>query len=117
MSAAPASSRTERSDRPNTVRRARKTGLAPALRGRASLRGPESSPSGKDPASKEVVFRMLAWALKKLLGTSHEREIKKLQPMVVQINKLEDEISKLSDAELKAKTAEFKEKLDNGATL
>src|SRR5688572_14829021 len=60
---------------------------------------------------------MLAWALKKLLGTSHEREIKKLQPLVVQINKLEDEISKLDDAELKAKTAEFKEKLENGATL
>jgi preprotein translocase subunit SecA len=60
---------------------------------------------------------MLAWALKKLLGTSHEREIKKLQPFVVQINKLEDEISKLDDAELRAKTAEFKEKLDNGATL
>src|SRR5688572_9962268 len=60
---------------------------------------------------------MLAWALKKLLGTSHEREIKKLQPFVVEINKLEDEISKLDDQELRAKTAEFKEKLDNGATL
>ena len=60
---------------------------------------------------------MLAWALKKLLGTSHERQVKKLQPFVVEINKLEDTISKLSDAELKAKTAEFKTKLDNGATL
>src|SRR6478735_3191596 len=60
---------------------------------------------------------MLAWALKKLLGTSHEREIKKLQPLVVEINKLESKISALDDTQLKAKTAEFKQKLDNGATL
>ena len=60
---------------------------------------------------------MLAWALKKLLGTSHERQVKKLQPLVVEINKLEPAMQKLSDAELKAKTAEFKQKLENGATL
>ena len=60
---------------------------------------------------------MLSWALKKLLGTSHEREIKKLQPRVEQINLLEPAMKKLSDAKLKAKTPEFKEKLDNGASL
>ncbi len=60
---------------------------------------------------------MLSWALKKLLGTSHEREVKKLRPHVEQINALEPAISKLSDQKLKAKTAEFKEKLENGASL
>ena len=60
---------------------------------------------------------MLAWALKKLLGTSHERQIKKLQPLVEEINKLEPKMAALKDAELKAKTFEMKEKLDNGATL
>ena len=60
---------------------------------------------------------MLTWALKKVLGTSHEREVKRLRPRVEAINALEPEVSKLSDSELKAKTAEFKEKLDNGATL
>jgi preprotein translocase subunit SecA len=60
---------------------------------------------------------MLTWALKKILGTSHEREIKKLKPLVEEINKLEPALAKLSDSELKAKTAEFKQKLDNGATL
>ncbi len=60
---------------------------------------------------------MLAWALKKLLGTSHEREVKKLRPYVDEINKLEPKIEALKDHELKAKTAEFKEKLDNGAAL
>jgi len=60
---------------------------------------------------------MFAWALKKILGTSHEREVKRLRPRVEAINALEPAIQKLSDAELRAKTAEFKEKLDNGASL
>jgi preprotein translocase subunit SecA len=60
---------------------------------------------------------MLTWALKKILGTSHEREIKKLKPLVEEINKLEPAMAKLKDHELKAKTAEMKEKLENGATL
>ncbi len=60
---------------------------------------------------------MITWALKKLLGTSHEREVKRLRPKVAAINELEPSISKLSDAKLKAKTAEFREKLDNGAKL
>jgi len=60
---------------------------------------------------------MFTWALKKILGTSHEREVKRLRPRVQAINALEPAIQKLSDAELKAKTAEFKQKLDNGASL
>jgi preprotein translocase subunit SecA len=60
---------------------------------------------------------MFAWALKKILGTSHEREVKKLRPFVEEINKLEDGLKKLSDADLKGKTPAFKEKLENGATL
>src|SRR6476659_1425694 len=60
---------------------------------------------------------MLTWALKKRLGTSHEREVKRLRPRVELINAREATISKLTDAELKAKTAEFKEKLDQGASL
>ncbi len=60
---------------------------------------------------------MFTWALKKLIGTSHEREVKRLRPRVERINELEPAIKKLSDSELRGKTAEFKEKLDNGATL
>ena len=47
---------------------------------------------------------MFAWALKKVFGTSHEREIKRLRPRIEAINALEPRISALSDAELKAKT-------------
>ena len=60
---------------------------------------------------------MLAWAMKKILGTSHERELRKIRPYVDRINSLESEMQKLSDAQLKGKTAEFKQKLDNGASL
>ena len=60
---------------------------------------------------------MLAWALKKVFGTSHEREIRKLRPRVEVINALEPGMAKLSDAELKGKTPELKQKLENGATL
>jgi preprotein translocase subunit SecA len=60
---------------------------------------------------------MFTWALKKILGTSHEREIKRLRPTVEAVNALEPKIAALSDADLRAKTAYFKEKLDQGATL
>src|SRR3954464_15125311 len=55
--------------------------------------------------------------IKKVFGTSHEREIKRLRPRVERINALEPAWMKLTDAELRGKTAEFKQKLENGATL
>src|SRR5450432_2092969 len=60
---------------------------------------------------------MLTWVAKKLFGTSNERAVKRLQPLVVEIAKREADLKKLTDAQLKAKTAEFKQKLDQGATL
>ena len=60
---------------------------------------------------------MIAWAIKKVFGTAHERAIRRLRPRVDAINALEPAMKKLSDAELQAKTAEFKQRLDNGATI
>jgi preprotein translocase subunit SecA len=60
---------------------------------------------------------MLTWVAKKLFGTSNERAVRRMQPIVNAINALESKMEKLSDAELQAKTAEFKQKLHNGATL
>jgi len=53
----------------------------------------------------------------KVIGTKHDREIRKLQPVVDHINSLESEIKALSDAELKAKTPEFKGRLERGESL
>ncbi len=60
---------------------------------------------------------MIGWVLKQVLGSKHEREMKRLQPRVEAINALEPEMAKLSDAELRAKTAAFREQLDKGASL
>jgi len=60
---------------------------------------------------------MLTWAARKLFGTSDERAIKRMQPLVARINSLEAGLKDLSDAELQAKTPEFKERIDNGESL
>ncbi len=50
-------------------------------------------------------------------GTKHERDIKRLQPIVERINSLEPEIKKLSNAELAAKTIEFRGRMEKGESL
>ena len=54
---------------------------------------------------------MIQKILSKVFGTSHDREMKKIQPVVDQINKLEPGMQALSDDQLKAKTEEFKKRL------
>ncbi|MCB8758503.1 preprotein translocase subunit SecA [Planktothrix agardhii] len=49
--------------------------------------------------------------LKALLGDPNARKLKKYQPLVTDVNILEEEIQSLSDEQLRAKTGEFKEKL------
>ncbi len=55
--------------------------------------------------------------ISKIFGTYSERQIKKIVPIVDQIDALSDEYANKSDAELRAKTDEFKERLTNGETL
>ena len=49
--------------------------------------------------------------LTKVFGSSNQRYLKSIQPVVGQINELEPAIKKLSDEQLRARTAEFKEQL------
>ncbi|MCF7846411.1 MAG: preprotein translocase subunit SecA [Candidatus Peribacteraceae bacterium] len=60
---------------------------------------------------------MLRKLLSKLVGDANAREIKRLEPIVTQINKIEEGYQKLSDSELKNKTSEFRERLKGGANL
>ncbi|HZK37593.1 MAG TPA: preprotein translocase subunit SecA [Clostridia bacterium] len=53
----------------------------------------------------------------KVFGTYSDREIKKLDKTVEQIEALESEYAKLTDGQLKSKTEEFKGRLQKGETL
>jgi preprotein translocase subunit SecA len=49
---------------------------------------------------------------KALLGDPNTRKLKKFQPLITEINLLEEEIQKISDAQLRGKSSEFRQKLD-----
>jgi preprotein translocase subunit SecA len=55
--------------------------------------------------------------MKKLLGSQNERYLKRIQPVIAQINSFEPAIKKLSDKELREKTVEFKNRLKAGETI
>jgi len=60
---------------------------------------------------------MIGSILKKIFGTRNERELKRIQVLVDEINAFEPAILALSDDALRAKTDEFKKRLEAGATL
>src|SRR3982750_2716320 len=60
---------------------------------------------------------MLDTLLAKVVGTQNDRELKRLRPIVAEVNALEPSIQALSDAQLRGKTAEFKQRLANGEAL
>ncbi|ACN15759.1 SecA [Desulforapulum autotrophicum HRM2] len=55
--------------------------------------------------------------LTRVFGSSNERAVKRLQPLVDKINALEPRFQKLTDNELAETTASFKLRLANGETL
>ena len=60
---------------------------------------------------------MIEATLAKVFGTKHDREIKRIRPIVAAINELEPQLQQLSDADLAAKTPDFKQRIANGASL
>ncbi len=60
---------------------------------------------------------MVDAVLAKIFGTTNEREVKQIRPLITAINDLEPEMQALSDTELAAKTVEFKQQIANGAKL
>ena len=55
--------------------------------------------------------------VKKIFGSANDRLIKKLEPTVERINRLEPELVRLSDAALRARTDALKERPETGETL
>src|SRR5262249_16108459 len=59
---------------------------------------------GTAPRNKELIGQTLA----KVFGTSNERAVKKIQPLVDEINALEPQMKQLTDEQLRAKTNDFR---------
>ncbi|MEX1254980.1 MAG: preprotein translocase subunit SecA, partial [Dehalococcoidia bacterium] len=55
--------------------------------------------------------------LTNILGDSNEKEVRRLDPLVEEVNELEPQMAALPDDELRAKTDEFRERLAAGETL
>ncbi|MGB5340686.1 MAG: preprotein translocase subunit SecA, partial [Thermoanaerobaculia bacterium] len=60
---------------------------------------------------------MLNRALTKVFGSKHERDIKRMKPLVEAINALEPEFQALSDEALRAKTSEFRQQIQQGTAV
>jgi preprotein translocase subunit SecA len=60
---------------------------------------------------------MISTILRTVFGTKHERDVKRMQPIVAQINALEPEIQGLDDGGLTAKTDEFRKRVADSETL
>src|SRR2546430_17718545 len=60
---------------------------------------------------------MIDVVLRKIFGTKHERDVKRIRPTVVASNAFEPSVRALGDAELQAKTDEFRKRLEAGEPL
>ncbi len=60
---------------------------------------------------------MIGKVLKSVFGSKNDREIKRMNKVVKQINALEPDVQKLSDADIAAKTADFRERLAAGERI
>src|SRR2546422_6805992 len=60
---------------------------------------------------------MIDVVLRKIFGTKHERDVKRITPTVVGSNAFEPSVRGLGDAELQAKPDEFRKRLEAGEPL
>ena len=66
---------------------------------------------------RKPFWRKVMGLFTKIFGTYSDRQIKKITPIVDEIEALADTFAAMSDSEMRAKTDEFKERLKNGETL
>jgi len=60
---------------------------------------------------KAIAMNAIQKVLTKIFGSANERLLKRLWPVVAEINAFEPEVKRLSDEQLRAKTDEFRERL------
>ncbi len=54
---------------------------------------------------------MIGYIIKKVIGSKNDREVRKMRPLVVKINEIENGLQNVSDEELRKKTLDWKERL------
>jgi preprotein translocase subunit SecA len=54
---------------------------------------------------------MFNWILKTIVGSKNQRELRRIQPIIRQVNEIEQTLSELSDEALRAKTSAWKQEL------
>ena len=54
---------------------------------------------------------MIGYIIKKVIGSKNDREVKRMRPIVAQINEIEASLQKLPEQELRDRTAKWKERL------
>ncbi|MFM8558215.1 MAG: preprotein translocase subunit SecA, partial [bacterium] len=57
---------------------------------------------------------MLESLLKSIFGSKHERDVRRVRPLVDEINRFSTDWDALSDEAIRAKTAEFRARLESG---
>jgi preprotein translocase subunit SecA len=55
--------------------------------------------------------------LAKVIGTQNERELKRIRPLIAEVNAKEEQTKALSDEALRLKTTDFRQRFANGETL
>ncbi len=60
---------------------------------------------------------MLDSLLRQIFGSKHERDIKRLRPLVAAIGALEPDVSRLTDAELRGRADELRKRIQDGTEL
>src|SRR3989304_8989511 len=57
---------------------------------------------------------MIEFVLRKLLGSKHDRDIRRLRPGVAAVNALEPDLSRLPDAGLRGRADDFRKRIQDG---
>src|SRR5512140_816261 len=73
-----------------------------------------SGPLLPSPDAATILPPMFESLLKSIFGSKHDRELKRVQPIVDEINRFCGEWEALSDEQLRGKTAEFRARLAEG---
>jgi len=60
---------------------------------------------------------MILKVLGAVFGSKQDRDMRKLRPIVEEVNSFKESVHSLTDEQLKAKTTEFKDRLSKGETL